>query len=607
MRGTLLLSTALAAATIAVDCPANDGAGTLDTSSARTARSRPVGLMPRAITSFGADALGGWLYVLGGYHGTPHEYSREGQSREFYRVNVRDMRDIQLLPNEERMQSVAMVADGERLYRIGGMKVRNAEGEDADMWSTAEFAAFDPVGRTWTELADLPDERSSHQAVVVGDTLYVVGGWKLSGDAESGVFHETYLTRELGDPSAEWVEHEAPFRRRALALAGTSRHVVVVGGMQDDGSPCRLVDVLDTTTGEWTSGPELPGSGFAASAAAVGDVVYASGREGELWRLDLGTVPLAWASAGELSFPRFFHELVAVSETELVALGVIFIPMLLDGPGPAGVDRRIPEPPDRRFESRLLPVDPDSPAADSRPDEDSRAEGAPDGTGDAAPVAERPRPSDTSRVTPRPRPSRPAPVEADSDSTADSAAAATTEPAETQRPAVPAARSSGDWVLQLGSFGNAANAARLVDRVSAEGYQAFQDRVAVGDQVLYRVRVGYWPGQAAASAAGEALGVLLGDLDISVRQLEERPAEAPAPVRGWMVQVGSFSSEDNAVSLRDRLRAAGFPALMEAVTSGGTVSYRVRVGPEIERGDAEGVRDRLRESMGLNGIVVSHP
>jgi cell division septation protein DedD len=37
------------------------------------------------------------------------------------------------------------------------------------------------------------------------------------------------------------------------------------------------------------------------------------------------------------------------------------------------------------------------------------------------------------------------------------------------------------------------------------------------------------------------------------------------------------------------------------------VAYRVRVGPEILRSDAETLQQKLRESMQINGIVIRYP
>src|SRR5690606_12117799 len=67
------------------------------------------------------------------------------------------------------------------------------------------------------------------------------------------------------------------------------------------------------------------------------------------------------------------------------------------------------------------------------------------------------------------------------------------------------------------------------------------------------------------------------------------PAPAPTPAAasvGFAVQMGAFSREADANALRDRLRAAGFSAIVQPVrTDKGTLS-RVRVGPVASRTEA---------------------
>lgn len=75
----------------------------------------------------------------------------------------------------------------------------------------------------------------------------------------------------------------------------------------------------------------------------------------------------------------------------------------------------------------------------------------------------------------------------------------------------------------------------------------------------------------------------------------------------WVVQLGSFSSEANASGLDQRLRAAGFTSFVEPLKQGGEASYRVRVGPELLRSEAQTLRDRIKSELGLDGIVVSYP
>ncbi|MFT5426597.1 MAG: DedD protein [Gammaproteobacteria bacterium] len=75
----------------------------------------------------------------------------------------------------------------------------------------------------------------------------------------------------------------------------------------------------------------------------------------------------------------------------------------------------------------------------------------------------------------------------------------------------------------------------------------------------------------------------------------------------WIVQLGSFSDEENAESLNEKLRKEGYPAFVEPLKKNGKMSYRVRVGPEIKRSEADLLLKRLKEKMKLDGIVVSYP
>lgn len=80
-----------------------------------------------------------------------------------------------------------------------------------------------------------------------------------------------------------------------------------------------------------------------------------------------------------------------------------------------------------------------------------------------------------------------------------------------------------------------------------------------------------------------------------------------SPVSAWVVQVGSFDSRDNAIILRDSLRKNGFVSFVESFEKSGSASHRVRIGPEVERAEAEKVLNNLRKKMSLTGIIVSYP
>ena len=78
-------------------------------------------------------------------------------------------------------------------------------------------------------------------------------------------------------------------------------------------------------------------------------------------------------------------------------------------------------------------------------------------------------------------------------------------------------------------------------------------------------------------------------------------------VKAWIVQLGSFSSESNAQKLNENLRKQGFTAFVEPLQQKSRIIYRVRVGPELLRSDAEDIRDKIRKSMQMDGIVIPYP
>jgi N-acetylneuraminic acid mutarotase len=228
------------------------------------------------------------------------------------------------LPMQTPLQGLALVAYGPKVYRIGGMNARNATiNEEEDLHSTAEFAEFDPHAGRWTSLEPLPAPRSSHNAVVIGDRLYVVGGWALSGSSP-GEWQQDTLVYDFSDPSAGWQAlAKPPFKRRALSASHWDGKLVAIGGLDDQGEVAQQVDLFDPESRIWNEGPKLPGdghAGFGVAAWNLGGRLYASGLNGILFRLsDDGS---QWQEAGRLQKPRFFHQLVpSVDGKALLAIG----------------------------------------------------------------------------------------------------------------------------------------------------------------------------------------------------------------------------------------------------------------------------------------------
>jgi cell division septation protein DedD len=320
----------------------------------------------------------------------------------------------------------------------------------------------------------------------------------------------------------------------------------------------------------------------------------------------------------------------------LVALAVIFLPMLIKGPAPesgaSDVPLKLPDAPQGEYETRELPLVTPGEAPNSG------VVGMDASDGDTLPTVDTTSP-DT-------------PVGSDAGM-------------------MPPPTAGGDYAVTFGSYATAADAERVLSALRQSQLPGYQETAsASGGRTLYRVRIGPYATQADAEAArlraahvrddvGSKVIVLNADADqpaapanpasvsqpvaaatppvskpeplpeskpattkpaVPAKPVETRPAEtkpaiaaAPAPVKpaatgtGFAVQLGAFGNVAEADKLRDRARAAGFSAFVESVrTDKGTLS-RVRVGPVATRADADQLKAQVATKLGVNGIVRPHP
>jgi N-acetylneuraminic acid mutarotase len=275
--------------------------------------------LPLAVASFGAAAMpnGSW-YFYGGHSGRRHNYSRDEVHGDLFRWKM-GADQWEALAKDEPAQGASLVAVKNGVIRIGGMAARNAKGENQDLWSSETAARYDIASGRWIPLPKLPQRRSSHDSIVCGDTLYVIGGWRMEGDADS-VWHDTYLTLDLTKADAAWQSHPQPFKRRALAVQSFDTKVYAIGGMRDDNELISAVSVLDTKTGKWSDGPALPADkigGFGFAAVSQEGRLFASGVAGRLLELRGG----AWVAVAKLAHPRYFHRLLSGGAGKLIAIG----------------------------------------------------------------------------------------------------------------------------------------------------------------------------------------------------------------------------------------------------------------------------------------------
>lgn len=99
--------------------------------------------------------------------------------------------------------------------------------------------------------------------------------------------------------------------------------------------------------------------------------------------------------------------------------------------------------------------------------------------------------------------------------------------------------------------------------------------------------------------------------DIAAKKAPDTKPQLAGPAnvgaKAWAVQVGSFTKKENAEKLRDRLLKSGYKAFVSKQASGGKTIVRVRIGPELQRANADQLRKKIEKEMQLQAKVVEHP
>ncbi len=201
-----------------------------------------------------------------------------------------------------------------------------------------------------------------------------------------------------------------------------------------------------------------------------------------------------------------------VGAAVLIALAVIFVPMLFDGKKeaePVSVKIDVPPKPVYDIPNRLPPVPP--------PDLKAEAPSAPAGQAPAAepapaqpavpaPRAEAPEPAKPAKPTPPAEAAKPvksAETAAAGKAPAPRATSAAPKPAPPPAPA--AASGKAGYVVQVGSFSKRGNADGLKARLAKRGYRAFVETVRGRNGTIYRVKVGPRPSRDEADALRQRL------------------------------------------------------------------------------------------------------
>jgi cell division septation protein DedD len=309
----------------------------------------------------------------------------------------------------------------------------------------------------------------------------------------------------------------------------------------------------------------------------------------------------------------------------LVALAVIFLPMLVQGPAPdsgvSDVPLSMPDAPAGNYETRDLPLvtpgtAPEGGALGMSSSTPPAADGAP------LPAA------DTANPVATPSSSTAVPLDDDAATKAEPLPAASGE-------MFPAPTAGGDYAVHFGSFSSSSAADKVVGSLRASQLPGYREQGLVDGKPVWRVRIGPYASRADAEAARlraahvrDDVGARVIALDADVAKPAPTTAVAPPPPvapkpaaaapkpanpvpaaasTGFAVQLAAFSKPADATALRDRVRAAGFSAFTESVTTDKGSLTRVRVGPVATRAEADALKAQVKAKVGVDGIVRPHP
>jgi len=282
-----------------------------------------LGAIPEAITSFGATTTNNAIYAYGGNTGGAHSYSNEQQFNKLIRLDLRDNKGWEVISEGARVQGNALVSHGASVILVGGFTATNAKGEKSNLVSQSAVQQFDLATGKWSDLPNLPEPRSSMDAIALHGYLYAIGGWNMKGNSAETEWHKTAWRLPLENPKGGWEPIAAPpFQRRAVAVAAHNDRVFVIGGMNENGETTTETCIYDPKGNIWETVSPLAGvplTGFGTSAAQVGNHLIVSAVDGSIQRFN--DARNCWEIIGQIPTGRFFHRMVPISDQAFALIG----------------------------------------------------------------------------------------------------------------------------------------------------------------------------------------------------------------------------------------------------------------------------------------------
>jgi subtilisin family serine protease len=187
---------------------------------------RDLPSLSRPRHSLALAAAGGRIYAVGGYGPVPYSYSDEEYDTVLDRVESLDpgsRRWRTVAPLPEPLQALAAAALGGRIYVTGGYYPYEKSSTTFRAASDALYV-YDPALDRWERRAPMAEGRGWHAMAALDGKLYVFGG----SDGKGGIL----CSAERYDPASDrWTTlPEMPFARFAQAAAVKDGLIWLAGG-----------------------------------------------------------------------------------------------------------------------------------------------------------------------------------------------------------------------------------------------------------------------------------------------------------------------------------------------------------------------------------------
>lgn len=214
-------------------------------------------------------ALGATAYLAGGVVESGSETLAVDRF-ESYDPRTRRYRRLPPLPRALNHAGIAAY-DGQ-IYLAGGY-----EGGVNDPVSTDRAWRYDPRSRSWHAIAPLPGPRGAHGLVVVGRTMYAIGG-RVERGGRPG--HSIDRVDAYDFASGEWsARAPLPHARDHAGVAAYKGRIYVVGGRPGRANAYRFFERYDPARDRWERLPDYPLPVSGTGLAAVGPRLVAAGGE----------------------------------------------------------------------------------------------------------------------------------------------------------------------------------------------------------------------------------------------------------------------------------------------------------------------------------------